>query len=89
MNTQPFGQTDQMFELSCEYLSVRCILTTPTQKKLYQPLNFVNFYKHAKSQAISFIFSGDTIDLKILQYDWLRAFWPLSQEQDFFQIWDV
>ena len=26
MNTEPFGQTDQMIELSCEYLSIRCIL---------------------------------------------------------------
>ena len=25
MNTQPFGPTDQIIELSCEYLSVRCI----------------------------------------------------------------
>ena len=25
MNTQPFGQTDQMIELYSEYLSVRCI----------------------------------------------------------------
>ena len=25
MNIQPFGQTDQMTQLSCEYLSVRCI----------------------------------------------------------------
>ena len=23
------------------------------------------------------------VDLKILQSDWLRAFWPISQEKDF------
>ena len=26
MYTQPFRQTDQMIEVSCEYLSIRCIL---------------------------------------------------------------
>ena len=30
------------------------------------------------------IFSGEMNDLKILQSDWLEAFWPISQEQEFF-----
>ena len=24
-----------------------------------------------------------------MQSDWLGAFWPISQEQDFFKIWDL
>ena len=27
--------------------------------------------------------------LKILQSDWLRTFWPISQEPEFSQIWDL
>ena len=29
------------------------------------------------------------VNLKILQSDWLRAFWPKSQEPDFSQVWDL
>ena len=28
-------------------------------------------------------------DEKILQFNWLRTFWPISQEQKFSQIWDL
>ena len=34
-------------------------------------------------------FSRDTVTLKILQFDWPRAFWSISQEPDFPQIWDL
>ena len=27
--------------------------------------------------------SGEIVHLEILQSDWLREFWPISQEQDF------
>ena len=37
-------------------------------------------------QKMRLICSGEIIDLKILQSDCLRAFWPISQEQDFSQI---
>ena len=43
----------------------------------------MNLYQHAKNEAVSLISSGKIIDLKILQSDWLRAFWPISQEQGF------
>ena len=33
-----------------------------------------------------FFFFLEMVDLKILESDWLRPFWPISQEQDFFQI---
>ena len=46
---------------------------------------FLNWYQHAKSQAISLICSGDFFRLKMLQSDWQRAFWPISQEKDFYQ----
>ena len=45
-------------------------------------LTFVNLYQH---ETISSICSGEIVDLKILQSDWLRAFWPTSLEQDFSQ----
>ena len=44
--------------------------------------------KVQKKKAISLICSGDMIDYKILQPDWLRKFWPICQEQKFSQIWD-
>ena len=46
----------------------------------------MNFWQHAKYDANSSICSGEIADLKIPQFDWLRAFWPMSHEQDFFQI---
>ena len=48
-----------------------------------QLLIFVNMYQHAEDEAVSSICSGEIVDFKIVQSDWLRAFWPLSQEQDF------
>ena len=55
------------------------------QKIIYQLLIFVNLYQHAKNEAVSSICSGEIVDLKILQSDWLRAFWPISKEQNFHQ----
>ena len=34
-------------------------------------------------------FALEKVAWKILHSDWLRAFWPVSQEQDFCQIWDL
>ena len=48
-----------------------------------------NLYQHTKKQNFSSIFSRDNPGLKILQSDWLRAFWPISQVPDFFQEWDL
>ena len=36
-----------------------------------------------KNQAISSICFGDIVDLNILQFDWLGAFWSKSLEQVF------
>ena len=42
---------------------------------------FVNLYQIVKNQAISSIYSGDVVNLKILAD-------PISQEQGFSHIWD-
>ena len=49
----------------------------------------MNFYLLAKNDAVLSICFGEKVHLKILQSDWLTAFWPLSQEQDFSQIYDL
>ena len=41
-------------------------LTMPNQKIFNQLLIFVNLYQHPKNEAVSSIFSGETVDLKIL-----------------------
>ena len=64
-------------------------LTMPIQKYFDQLLIYVNLYQHAKNQVISLICSGDMVDQKILQSDQLRTFWPISQEPEFSQIWDL
>ena len=43
----------------------------------------MNLYQHAKNEAVSSICAGEmVVDLKILQSEWLRAFWPISQEDN-------
>ena len=43
----------------------------------------MNLHQRDKNEAVSSICSGEILDLKILQSDWLRAFWPISQEKVF------
>ena len=69
-------------------------LTTPifdlTNHKISdQLLVYVNLHQHAKNQAISLISSEDIVNKKTLQSNWLRSFWPISQEQTFSQTWDL
>ena len=45
----------------------------------------MNLCQHTKEQVISTISSKDGVDLKILQSDWSRVFWLISQEPDFSQ----
>ena len=61
------------------------LLTMTNQKSHNQFLILVNLYQHAKNEAAISICSGEKDDLKILQCDWLRAFWPISQKSDFSQ----
>ena len=58
----------------------------PTLIFFYQLVIFMNLYQHAKNQGFSSSCSRDIVDLKILQSDWLWAFWPIVQEPDFSQI---
>ena len=43
----------------------------------------MNLYPYATNQVKSLICSGDMVDLKILQSDWLGEFWPICQHPDF------
>ena len=42
-----------------------------------------------KNQTFSSFSFRDIVDLKILQSDWSRVFWSISQESNFSQIWDL
>ena len=42
-----------------------------------------------KNQAFSSFCFRDMVDLEILQSDWPRAFWPISQETDSSQVWNL
>ena len=49
----------------------------------------MNLYRHAENQVSSSLCFRDLVDLKILQSGWPGAFWPISQEPDFLQIWNL
>ena len=61
----------------------------------WSTINLCEFVSTCKNQAISMICSGDMVDKKILQSDWLRTFWPISQDifphisGHFSQIWHL
>ena len=61
----------------------------PTPVFFYQVLISINFNQYAKNQALSSFCSRDLVDLKILQSDWPKAFWSISQQPDFSQIYDL
>ena len=48
----------------------------------------MNLHPYTKNQAIASFCSGDLVNLKVLEFDWLRAFWPTSQDPGYSQIWD-
>ena len=49
----------------------------PKQNLFDQLLAFMNLHSQAKNAAVLSICSGE------MQSDWVRAFWPIYQEQDF------
>ena len=61
----------------------------PTPIFFNQFLISMNFYQQGKNQPLSSFYSRNIFDLKILQSDWLRAFWAIYQELEFSQIWDL
>ena len=50
------------------------------QKNFDKLLIFVNLYQHARNEAVSSICSEEIVDLRILQSNWLGAFWSVSQD---------
>ena len=60
----------------------------PHQTLFNKLLIFVNLYQLIKNKAASSISSGEILDLKVLQSDWLRAFWSICLEH-FSQIEDL
>ena len=58
-------------------------LTTPMPIFFNQLLISMNLHEYAKNQAFSSFCSKNIVNLKILQSDWSRAFWSVSQEPDF------
>ena len=53
-------------------------LIKPIQKIVNQLLLFGNLYQQVKNPGISLIVSRDIVDSKILQFDWLKVFCPIS-----------
>ena len=64
-------------------------LTPPTPIFFNQLLISMNLHPYAKTQTFSSFCSRDIVNLRILQSDWSRAFWPISQEPQFSQVWDL
>ena len=65
------------------------IFALASLKTFLLTFNFGEFYQNAKNKAALLICSEEMLDLKTLQSEWLRAFWPLSQERHFSQIEDL
>ena len=55
----------------------------PNQKFFNQALIHVNFYHHAKNQAILLICSRDMVYYKILLSDWLSNFGHYNRNKNF------
>ena len=55
-------------------------MTMPIPIFFDQLLISMNLYQHAKNQAFSWFRSRNIIYLKILQSDWPKTFWHISQE---------
>ena len=58
-------------------------------KKLQSTFNFCQFVSTYLKWGCFITLFWRRLGLKILQSDWLRAFWPISQEKDFSQIQDL
>ena len=59
--------------------------TMPNKKKLTKFWFLWICIKMQRIRLFHRFVSEEMVDLKILQSDWLRLFWSMSQEQDFFQ----
>ena len=61
--------------------------TTPYEKIIYIFPPLLALCLHAKNQCDPVISSGDICNHRNLQYNWLKAFPVITQEQEFSQIW--
>ena len=57
-------------------------------KWLYQLVEDFNVYLYAKNKIHHWLLFWDITFSRILQFDWLTAFWPITWETEFCQIWD-
>ena len=73
--------------LEIEPILESCDLSSHTHFWAYPPQNFSRIC--TKNQAISSIYCGVLVNLKILQSDWLGEFWSVSQEPNFSRIWNL
>ena len=73
-----------------QFQSLLTRLTTPifylTKTVIDQILIFFEHISTCKKSDYFIDFAGDIVHLKILQSDWQRTFWPISQEQEFQQM---
>ena len=60
-----------------------------TTKHFLINFQFIRTCFNMQKMRISSICSGEMVDLKILQSELLRAFWPISQEKNLSQIEDL
>ena len=58
-------------------------------EKFLSIFNLCEFVSTCKISAYFTDFFWSMVDWRILQSDWLTTFWHISQEQKFFQIWDL
>ena len=65
------------------------ILTRSTSIFFNWLLISMNLHQRATNQTFSSFCSRNLVNLKILQCDWLRGFWPISLGPDFFEVWDL
>ena len=57
-------------------------------KWYYQLVEDFDVYLHAKNKLHHSLLSWKITFYRILQFDWLTAFWPITREPEFCQIWD-
>ena len=68
-------------------LRVATLIFDHAQPSIFQStFNFHEFVSICKKLGFSLYCSRDIVDLKTLQSDWPRAFWSISQEQDFYNM---
>ena len=56
---------------------------------LQSTFNFNELVSTGKNMTFSFFSSRDIVALKILQFDWSRAIWFISQKKHYPQMWDL